>query len=280
MGEHAEICLDGRRRDVRGERAAARVRSFGPRTFGPKGHLDLLSAIGIASEGPRQDGKLGKGWSAQRARSLAQRPWAPALCLAAVAFCAACGDNKAARPAQDLGWRDGVALSEPTDLNPDPGVLEINLQATPANLNVIGSAVTPVWTYNGTTPGPLIHAKAGDHLIVHFTNALPEDTSVHWHGIRLPAAMDGVPGHTQAPVHPGGAFDYSFVLPDEGLFWYHPHADSAAQVGYGLYGPIVVEPSDADAHAPGEVNRAELGDEVVLVLSDMGIEADARWRRR
>jgi FtsP/CotA-like multicopper oxidase with cupredoxin domain len=77
--------------------------------------------------------------------------------------------------------------------------------------------------------------------------------------------MDGVPGHTQAPVPPGGTFDYSFVLPDAGLFWYHPHADAAAQVGFGLYGPILVE----DAAAP-----RDLGDEVVLVLSDMGINAD------
>jgi len=167
-----------------------------------------------------------------------------------------------------------VTLPEATDLNPDPHILEVNLQAIPTDLNIIGTAPTPVWTYNGTTPGPLLRAKAGDELIVHFTNALPEDTTVHWHGIRLPSAMDGVPGHTQPPVHPGGTFDYAFMLPDEGLFWYHPHADSAAQVGYGLYGAILVEPSDADAAAPGAVNRAALGDEVVVVLSDMGINPD------
>ena len=196
------------------------------------------------------------------------------LGLGALALTAACGDDSLGRPREDVGWSDDVRLAGVTDLNTDPHTLEINLEAKPAALDILGTAPTPVWTYNGSTPGPLIHAKAGDLLIVHFLNSLPEDTSVHWHGIRLPAAMDGVPGHTQAPVPPGGTFDYSFVLPDEGLFWYHPHADSAAQVGFGLYGPILVDPADATVADPSAVNRADLGQEVVLVLSDMGINAD------
>ncbi|HEY4188628.1 MAG TPA: multicopper oxidase family protein [Polyangia bacterium] len=172
---------------------------------------------------------------------------------------------------EDPGWDDGVHLAEAIDLNPDPHTVEINLEARPTELAISGELTTPVWTYDGTTPGPLIRAHVGDRLIVHFLNSLTEDTSVHWHGIRLPAAMDGVPGHTQAPVPPGGTFDYSFVLPDEGLFWYHPHADSAAQVGYGLYGPLLVEGA-SDVAASGAPD--DLGDEVVLVLSDMGINAD------
>ena len=229
----------------------------------------MLSSIEFVSREQRQRKKI----EADREAAGRRRRLEGVLGLAVLAL-GACGEGSAGRPAQDPGWSDGVALAQPTDVNPDPHIVEINLTASPTNLNVIGTATTPVWTYNGTTPGPLIRAKAGDQLLVHFANLLPEDTSVHWHGIRLPSAMDGVPGHTQPPVHPGGTFDYSFVLPDEGLFWYHPHADSAAQVGYGLYGPILVDPADADVAAPGAVNRAELGDEVVLVLSDMGINPD------
>jgi FtsP/CotA-like multicopper oxidase with cupredoxin domain len=236
-----------------------------------------LGSFGHAKR--RQGSRLGAagkaqprpGYAGQTGDDRRRGPRRP-LCLGLVALVAACGQDKGVRPAQDPGWSDGLALAQPADLNPDPRVLEVELQAIPTGLNIIGSAPTPVWTYNGSTPGPLLRAQAGDRLIVHFSNALPEDTSVHWHGIRLPSSMDGVPGHTQPPVHPGGTFDYSFVLPDEGLFWYHPHADSAAQVGYGLYGPILVDP--AAAEAPGAVNQAQLGDEVVLVLSDMGIAAD------
>ena len=164
-----------------------------------------------------------------------------------------------------MGWDEGVRLTEPEDLNPDPTTLELNLEARVADLPILGNVTTPVWTYGGSTPGPLLRAHKGDRLSVHFANNLPEASTIHWHGIRLPAAMDGVPGHTQAAVPPGGTFDYTFQLPDAGLFWYHPHADSAAQVGFGLYGAILVEDPD---------EPRDLGDEVVLVLSDMSIEPD------
>jgi len=233
----------------------------------------LLSLVWFGRAKWRTGSKTRAGsaaWAQRRRRTDFSRAW----WLGALALASACGADRTARPSQDPGWRDGIALAQPIDLNPDPHVLEVDLQAVPTSMNITGAAATPVWTYNGTTPGPLLRAKAGDQMVVHFSNALPEDTSVHWHGIRLPAAMDGVPGHTQPPVHPGGSFDYSFVLPDEGLFWYHPHADSAAQVGYGLYGAILVDPADAETSAPSALDRAQLGDEVVLVLSDMGIEAD------
>jgi FtsP/CotA-like multicopper oxidase with cupredoxin domain len=124
-----------------------------------------------------------------------------------------------------------------------------------------------VWTYNGRIPGPLIRAKVGDRLVVHFKNSLPVETTVHWHGLRVPNDMDGAPGVTQAPIAPGGEFRYEFVLRDAGTYWYHPHHDSAAQVGRGLYGAIVVE----DPNDP-----RELGDDLVLVLSDMSIDEDGQ----
>jgi FtsP/CotA-like multicopper oxidase with cupredoxin domain len=106
-------------------------------------------------------------------------------------------------------------------------------------------------------------------LIVHFTNKLPEATTIHWHGVRVPAAMDGTPD-AQPPVEPGGSFEYRFTLPDAGLFWYHPHFRASQQVASGLYGAILV-----DDDAPPAV---DFGSEVVLVLSDMSIEPDGTLR--
>jgi FtsP/CotA-like multicopper oxidase with cupredoxin domain len=160
---------------------------------------------------------------------------------------------------EPLGWADGVKLAEAVDQNPDPDVVEVSLEAKVANVTLQPGLDVSMWTYNGLLPGPLIHAKRGDTLIVHFTNHLPEATTIHWHGIRVPAAMDGSEA-TQSPIAPGGTFDYRFTLPDSGLFWYHPHVDSSAQVGHGLYGAVLVD-------EPGEA----LGDKVVLVLSDLSL---------
>jgi FtsP/CotA-like multicopper oxidase with cupredoxin domain len=123
------------------------------------------------------------------------------------------------------------------------------------------------WTYDGGLPGPLIRVKVGDRLIVHFSNQLPKPTTVHWHGLRVPIQMDGVPHHSQPEVEPGGSFVYDFVVPDAGLFWYHPHVMSAEQVGFGLYGPLLVED-------PQE--QVGVADELVLVLSDISIEESGK----
>ena len=101
------------------------------------------------------------------------------------------------------------------------------------------------WTYDGHLPGPLIRAHVGDRIIVHFTNDLPQPTTIHWHGVRVPIEMDGVPDVSQPEVKHGESFTYDFVARDAGLFWYHPHVMSAAQVGFGLYGALLVEdPAD------------------------------------
>lgn len=166
------------------------------------------------------------------------------------------------------GWASGVALKTPVDLNADPHILEINLTATPSTLTVWDlNPPTPVYTFDGGVPGPLLELSAGDRLIVHFKNDLPEATTIHWHGLRINADMDGVPDHSQPAVPPGGAFDYDFIVPDAGLFWYHPHVNSSAQVGAGMYGPLLVRPVDGSEDAAPE-------DEVVLVLSDIGINDD------
>ena len=101
---------------------------------------------------------------------------------------------------------------------------------------------TDVWCFNGTVPGPVIRARQGERLRVAVTNRLDETTTVHWHGVRVPNAMDGVPGLTQPPIAAGGGtFVYEFDLPDAGTYWYHPHSRSYEQVDRGLYGALVVE---------------------------------------
>jgi len=174
------------------------------------------------------------------------------------------------RPAQPDGWDRAVTLQTPQDLDPTPNVVEFDLDAQVGAQTFLPGTTTPAWTYNGVVPGPLIRAHVGDKIIAHFTNHLPADSTVHWHGIRLPSNMDGVPGHTQPPVHPGGSFDYVFNVPDPGLFWYHPHVDSAAQVGDGLYGAILVE----DPASPDASQAATFGDDLVLMLSDIDLRPD------
>ncbi len=182
---------------------------------------------------------------------------------AAAAFTAWAAVPAAAQSLQPAGWDTDLKLPEAVDRNPDPHIVEIDLDARIAPVEVAPGIRTDAWTYNGGVPGPLIRVRAGDRLIVHFTNHLPQPTTVHWHGIRVPIEMDGVPDVSQPPVAEGGSFTYDFIVPDPGLYWYHPHVMSAAQVGFGLYGALLVEdPADP-------VNVA---DQTVLVLSDIGID--------
>jgi FtsP/CotA-like multicopper oxidase with cupredoxin domain len=98
-----------------------------------------------------------------------------------------------------------------------------------------------LWTYNGSAPGPEIRVKKGERVRVRFINNLEEPTSVHWHGIRIDNAMDGVSGLTQDPVQPGESFVYDFIAPDAGTYWYHAHNKSWNQVARGLYGPLIID---------------------------------------
>jgi len=187
--------------------------------------------------------------------------WAP---LVVVLGSVGCGDVDGA-PNQPAAWDAAVRLQSAHDENDDPHVFETKLTARVENIEILPGTTTPIWSYDGMLPGPTIRLTAGDNLLVHFQNDLPEATTIHWHGLRIPVEMDGTPGHSQDEVLPGGSFTYEFVVPDPGLYWYHPHFASAAQVGFGLYGAIVVdEPDEPKA----------LGDEVVFVLSDIAIHDD------
>ncbi len=101
--------------------------------------------------------------------------------------------------------------------------------------------LSELWTYNKETPGPEVRIKRGERVRIKLVNKLDVPTTIHWHGIRIENAMDGVSGLTQEPVQPGGSFVYDFVAPDAGSFWYHAHHRSWEQVARGLYGPLIVE---------------------------------------
>lgn len=100
---------------------------------------------------------------------------------------------------------------------------------------------TKLWSYGDGIGGPTLRYTQGDTLRVTLDNQLAQPTTVHWHGLRLPHAMDGVPFVSQDPVQPGETFTYEFKLPDAGTYWYHPHVNSSEQIGRGLYGALIVE---------------------------------------
>ena len=144
---------------------------------------------------------------------------------------------------------------------------EHRLVAGAARVSLVGADYpgTDVWAYGGTVPGPEIRLRQGERLRVAFENRLAESTTVHWHGVRVPNPMDGVPHLTQAPIAPGATFVYEFDVPDAGTYWYHPHQRSFEQVAWGLYGPLVVEEAQ-----PIAVDR-----DVLWVLGDWRLLADA-----
>ena len=135
-------------------------------------------------------------------------------------------------------------FAELEDMNDDPAIVEVALTASLGQAELTPGTLTDVMTFNGSTPGPMLHARVGDRVIVHFANDLPEATTIHWHGLRISDQMDGNP-RIQNPVEPGGTFTYDFVLPEAGTYWYHPHANTIEQVERGLYGAIVVEEEEA-----------------------------------
>ncbi|GIT87353.1 multicopper oxidase family protein [Roseobacter sp. OBYS 0001] len=126
---------------------------------------------------------------------------------------------------------------------------------------------TRIWGYDGTVPGPILRAQQGQRISRVFQNDLPQASSVHWHGIRIDNAMDGVPGMTQAAVEPGATFLYDFVLPDAGTYWYHPHNRTYEQMARGLYGALIVD----EATGAPEVDLDE-----VLLLDDWRLSDDAQ----
>lgn len=143
-----------------------------------------------------------------------------------------------------------------------PGLVEVTITAAPARLSLLpGAPPADVYAYNGQIPGPTLEVHEGDRVIIHFRNELPEATTVHWHGLNLPADADGSPFN---PVAPGERYDYVFTIGSgtAGTYWYHPHPNHRAgyQVAKGLFGAIIIR-------APDDPLAASLP-EKLLILSD------------
>ncbi len=137
---------------------------------------------------------------------------------------------------------------------------ETRLRAAPDTVQLVPTPHPPtdVWAFDGQVPGREIRARQGDRVRIALENGLAEETTVHWHGLRVPNDMDGVPHLTQPPVPAGGRYVYEFELPDAGTYWYHPHTRGSEQVGRGLYGAFIVEETE-----PPAVDR-----DLVWVLDD------------
>ena len=159
-----------------------------------------------------------------------------------------------------IALTDAPASSRPAPAGPEvfenlsrqPGIVEIELVASPAKLTLVPGRSTDAYAYNGRVPGPRLEVREGDRVIVHFRNDLPDSTTVHWHGLHLPVAADGSPFH---PVAPGESRDFEFTIRpgSAGTYWYHPHPHHRTgwQVAKGLYGAVIVrDPDDPLAHLP------------------------------
>lgn len=124
-----------------------------------------------------------------------------------------------------------------------------------------------MYGFNGQTTGPLLSVDKDAQVVVEFTNALDQPTTVHWHGLRLENQFDGIPDLTQRPVPPGGHFTYRLRFPDAGIYWYHPHVREDIQQDLGLYGNLRVHSPRADYYSPAHREEVLLLDDV-LVGSD------------
>lgn len=161
-----------------------------------------------------------------------------------------------------LSAAGAFALLPRGPLSAAPGFTPLNAQVGDIQLLPEAYGTTSIWGFEGRAPGPEIRVAQGARVQRKLQNALPQATSVHWHGIRIANEMDGVAGLTQPAVEPKANFDYDFVAPDAGTYWYHAHNRSTEQVARGLYGALIVEEADKP-----DVDREE-----VLIFDDWLID--------
>jgi FtsP/CotA-like multicopper oxidase with cupredoxin domain len=154
----------------------------------------------------------------------------------------------------------GGSLAVPTARAQSGGVREIRLDVRDVTWELAPGKRISGMAYNGRIPGPEIRVRDGERVRVLLTNALGEPTTIHWHGLDVPNAMDGVPGITQKPVAPGGTFLYEFEARPAGTRWYHTHVQEHRQPDLGLAAPLIIEPAGPE---PFPFDR-----EYTLVLDD------------
>lgn len=145
-------------------------------------------------------------------------------------------------------------------------VVEYNLEASEFNWDIAPGKTIAAWGFNKQLPGPALKANVGDTLVVRLTNNLSEPTMIHWHGLRIPAAMDGT-GAVQKPIEPGEVFEYRFVLPDAGTFWYHSHYNETVQLERGMYGALIVE----------DPNDPKTDGEKIFMIDDMKLDREQQF---
>lgn len=147
-------------------------------------------------------------------------------------------------------------------------VVEYNLEASAFNWEISPSKTIEAWGFNKQLPGPVLRANAGDTLVVRISNNLNEATTIHWHGIRLPASMDGTNG-VQKPIEPGEVFEYRFEVPEAGTFWYHAHTNETVQMERGMYGALIVH---------GETYPVVDGQQIFMI-DDMKLNANNKFTK-
>lgn len=143
-----------------------------------------------------------------------------------------------------------------------------NLEAKEVTNEINGTTIK-MYAYNGQIPGPTLKVKQGSTIYVNFTNNLHENTTVHWHGIRLQNQFDGVPSSSQKPIKPGESFLYKVDFPDEGVYWYHPHIREDIQQDLGMYGLIQVEPTNLSYYNKVDLEETIILDDILLSETDV-----------
>lgn len=203
----------------------------------------------------------------------AVRLTAPLLAAAALIIGGAglAGSGVTASEPSTLVAPDRAALEEllrERTVTPTGQLREFDLDVRTTDWELLPGVSTEAVTFNGAVPGPAIRVTEGDTVEVNVTNSLDEPTSVHWHGIHVPNAMDGVSGVTQPAIEPGDTFTYRFMAPHAGTFMYHAHGPkSREQMDRGLYAPFIIDPAGSDPVSPDA--------EATLTIGNWMVDGDA-----
>lgn len=142
----------------------------------------------------------------------------------------------------DVQLATETAGGQPLEFRLENGIKVFELTTSTVKWQIMDGVTVTAYTYNGTIPGPMIRVTEGDRVRVVVKNKLDDPTTIHWHGVEVPNAMDGVPGMTQAPIQPGETFTYEFTAKPAGTFMYHSHFEGDVQVSAGLYAPFIIDP--------------------------------------